>query len=234
MRRMETKYVIPLPLLPEVLKQLQPHYSVLEIDGHRMFTYRNIYFDTADLRFYQMHHSGKRPRFKVRHRRYVETDTTYLEVKVKTNQNRTFKEREETGCIQPDHMKVQHFARPYLPPTIGDLSPRLGVDFRRMTLANESSIERLTLDTHIRFQIPDSGPVLQLHPVVIAEHKTPRESRPASAFSRLMGQCSISPERFSKYCVGCSLLYPKQTKSNRFKPVFLKLQSVHKEAQASP
>ncbi len=233
MRRVDTKYVMPLRHLPEVLAQLQPHYSVLEIDGHRIFTYQSVYFDTSDLRFYRMHHSGARPRFKVRHRRYVETDTSYVEVKVKTNKNRTYKERVKTTGIHPDHREIRRYARGYLPGNIGDISPRLRVGFRRITLADEFSSERLTLDTQIRFRVPGNGQGLVLHPVVVAEHKTLREAKPGSVFSRLMRQRRILPVSFSKYCVGCSLLYPQQTKCNRFKPVFLELQRIHEEVQTS-
>ena len=56
---------------------------ILEIEGHRIFTYDNNYFDTKDLQFYFNHHNGYVHRIKVRSRKYVETNTSFFEIKRK-------------------------------------------------------------------------------------------------------------------------------------------------------
>ena len=233
MHRVDTKYIIPFSFLSEILEQLQPYYSILEIDGLRIFSYQTTYFDTGKLRFYHMHHNGQRPRFKVRHRRYVETDASYLEVKVKTNKNKTSKKRIKTSQHHPDTGEIQAFSGQHLSAGIQGISPSLRVDFNRITLVNESSAERLTLDTCVQFQLPNSKPPLRLSPVVIAELKKDRECKPGSAFASLLRRRNVRSSSFSKYCVGCSLLYKDKVKANMFKPIFMKLYKIYRKEQLS-
>lgn len=233
MHRVDTKYILPLSHLSEVLEQLQPYYSVMEIRGQRIFTYQTTYFDTSNLRFYHMHHNGARPRFKVRHRRYVETDTSFLEVKIKTNKNKTSKKRIKASQHHPDTGEIQTFSSLHLPTGIQGISPSLQVNFNRITLVNESSAERLTLDTCVQFQLPQGNSSLRLSPVVIAELKKERECKPGSPFASLLRRHKVRSSSFSKYCVGCSLLYKDKVKANIFKPIFMKLHKIYRKEQLS-
>src|SRR5690606_26924106 len=75
------KIHMPASLLPNVFEAMDDQYSVLEINGIRCFHYETTYFDTDDHRFYHMHRTGRLNRFKVRVRRYVDSDVQFLEVK---------------------------------------------------------------------------------------------------------------------------------------------------------
>ncbi|HAG38673.1 MAG TPA: VTC domain-containing protein, partial [Pseudoalteromonas sp.] len=44
----------------------------------------------------------------------------------------------------------------------------------------------------------------------------------------LMSKHHISPASFSKYCIGCALLYPERLKVNRFKPVLACLKHLNR------
>ena len=203
----------------------------MEIEGHRIFSYQTTYFDTSDLRFYHMHHNGARPRFKVRHRRYVETDTSYLEFKVKNNKNKTSKKRIKASQHHADTKEIQKFSSQHLPAAIQNISPSLQVNFNRITLVNESSAERLTLDTCVQFQLPHGNSSLRLSPVVIAELKKDRECKPGSPFASLLRRLKVQSSSFSKYCVGCGLLYQDKLKANMFKPIFMKLHKIYRKEQ---
>ena len=79
----------------DVLKStgLARQYEVLEIDNKRFFKYQNLYFDTDDFFFYHQHHNRNLSRYKVRFRRYVDTNQCYFEVKHKNNKRKTLKSR---------------------------------------------------------------------------------------------------------------------------------------------
>ena len=69
--------------LKQLLEQLSGNYYLLEIDGKRCFNYNTLYYDTPLSDMFFTHIRGKLNRFKVRKRIYMETGTTYFEVKFK-------------------------------------------------------------------------------------------------------------------------------------------------------
>jgi len=93
MDRVDSKFVVPAPLLPLLLQESQGQYSLLSIDGVERSNYLNVYFDTDGFNYYLMHHNGKLNRVKVRHRHYVDTATAFIELKFKNNKGRTLKTR---------------------------------------------------------------------------------------------------------------------------------------------
>ena len=93
LNRTDTKYFFSVRELPEVLAPMVSLYDILEIDGKRAFSYLTLYFDTPENRLYMMHHNGQANRFKVRMRKYVDSNLTFLEVKKKTQKGRTVKRR---------------------------------------------------------------------------------------------------------------------------------------------
>ena len=96
LNRTDTKYVMSVGQLHNALANLSEHYRVLEINRLRMHHYRTLYFDTQDFALYQRHHSGGRNRYKVRSREYVDSGLSFLEIKLKTNKDRTIKSRLKT------------------------------------------------------------------------------------------------------------------------------------------
>lgn len=213
--RTDTKYVMRSGQLYAALAGLNADYRVLQIDGVRLHPYRTLYFDTADFAMYMRHHDGRRLRFKVRSRQYVESRRSFLEVKVKTGRERTSKRRIETGglvtTLTPD---ASRFVAGQVDRLDGvALQPRLWNSFLRVTLVSTREPERLTLDLDLRFD--RDGQPADLPGVAIAEVKQQGVNR-GSPFVRQMRALGIASTGFSKYCIGAALLYP-ELKHNNFK-----------------
>src|SRR5664279_6433090 len=96
MNRVETKYVFSANKLPELLNHLSKGYRMLDIDLMRIFPYHTTYLDTSDFLFYTQQLRGKLNRHKVRYRCYESTGLAFLEIKKRTNKNRTIKWRIES------------------------------------------------------------------------------------------------------------------------------------------
>jgi hypothetical protein len=160
------------------------------------------------------HHAGRQRRYKVRSRQYVESQRSFLEVKIKTNKDRTVKQRVETGNLvtwwTPE---ASRFTAAALPEDAGALEPKLWNSFARITLVSKHAAERLTLDLNLRFD--DGWQGISLPGLAIAEVKQDGFNR-QSDFVRQMRAMAIHANGFSKYCVGAALLYP-QLKHNNFK-----------------
>lgn len=218
MDRVDVKFMLPMTLLPSLLKQLQTHYSALEINGNRISRYYNQYFDTQSMNFYQDHHNGKLNRFKVRQRTYLDTDTKFLEVKFKNNRKRTIKSR--VNCS--DNAKGDETCHDFIYQEMGTKFDNLMVSqqsgYQRIALANEASAERLTLDFNLWYQLTNTGPKVTPDGFFIAELKQHKRSK-LSPFFQLMSKNNIFPASFSKYCIGCALLYKNTLKTNQFKAV---------------
>lgn len=227
MSRVDSKFILPISLLPEILSQLGQHYRVLDIDGKRISTYFNQYFDTQDMRFYQDHHNGKLKRYKVRHRTYVDTDTEFLEVKCKNNQKRTIKKRIKLSANSLKNAASNAFIDEQMAEDFNQFIISQQGGYQRIALANEASAERLTLDFGLWFQTSQGYEKTTLPGFFIAELKQNKHCK-QSPFYQLMIENQISPRSFSKYCIGCALLYKQHLKTNLFKDT---LQRVNKFQQ---
>lgn len=226
MNRIDTKFIMPASLLPNVFEAMDDQYSVLEINGIRCFHYETTYFDTDDHRFYHMHRTGRLNRFKVRVRRYVDSDVQFLEVKLKNNKKRTIKER----VPLPDHnVKALSdnidFLQSVKVPAAEQLRPCLHNSYQRIALASETRGERLTFDIKLANRVADAeGEKLPLDNIVIVELKQSRldRSSPFFALARILG---IRPSTFSKYCMGMTLALcnTREWKYNRFKPILRRI-----------
>jgi hypothetical protein len=229
MDRVDTKFLISMQHLALLLSELQPYYSALEIDGTRLFTYHNTYFDTAGHSFYNSHHQGKLGRYKVRHRYYVDNQLGFLEVKFKNNKGRTIKSRIKQGTPCLDSQEVTSFLTAKLQGNFHDLQPTQLGAYQRISLADEASGERLTLDLNLNFQSVDkgveTGASVHLDKLFVAELKQSRHSMD-SPFVRLMSRWGIRPNSFSKYCIGCSMVTPG-LKANRFKPQLMAVKKIN-------
>ena len=89
MKRVDTKFIIHIEQLPQLLDIVYNDYRVLEINQNRVMTYKSNYFDTPNSNLYLLHHNGKSSRVKVRIRNYVESNLFFLEVKQKSNRGNT-------------------------------------------------------------------------------------------------------------------------------------------------
>ena len=77
----DTSFVFNAAVLPQIITDIAPFYSILEIKNKRTNSYKTLYYDTQDLRSYIKHHNGKGNRIKVRFREYIESKICFLEVK---------------------------------------------------------------------------------------------------------------------------------------------------------
>jgi len=237
MNRVDSKFVLSLSFLPDLLIQLKNCYSVLEINGNRVSSYHNQYFDTPEMALYHDHHNGKLNRYKVRRRRYVDTNTEFLEIKLKNNKKRTIKSRIKLVGEPTEYALCAQFIDEQMQINTNNLNLRnLDISqqggYKRIALANEASAERLTLDFDLWYQDRRGNNNVKLPGFFIAELKQNKKSK-RSPFYQLMSANNIFPTAFSKYCIGCALLYNSSIKSNRFKPILSHIEKLNRIDQTS-
>jgi hypothetical protein len=198
MNRVETKSLFNVRKLPGLLDRLSVMYKILEIEHIRAFPYSTTYLDTSEFLFYNQQLTGKLARHKVRYRKYESSGLSFLEVKRKTNKNRTIKWRIENSLIDdfPDE-NASSFIREYLSDKSLDLKPVLINSFSRITLAGIELKERITLDFNLKFSSPE-GNNAELPFLAIAELKK-EGYYGASPFTDVLKQNGIRPTGFSKY-----------------------------------
>ena len=231
MNRTDTKFVFHSSKIPELLAMSTDQYHVLQIDEIRTFQYNSLYFDTENLELFQSHHNGARPRFKVRFREYVETETVFLEIKKKTNKERTQKCRIEVEEIEMELSgKSIQYIEEVAPLQADILKPALWTVFRRITLVGKNSPERITIDHDLYFRHGEISKPLPF--LAICEVK--RDSFAGkSIFMKTLKELSIFPGNSSKYCLGTVLL-KDQIKYNRFKSNLLKINRLENDYKSYP
>jgi len=200
---------------------------MLDIDLMRIFPYHTTYLDTSDFLFYTQQLRGKLNRHKVRYRCYESTGLAFLEIKKRTNKNRTIKWRIESrlNTDTPDENAAAFF-KEYLPCNYRELNPVLINQFNRITLVSMNAKERVTFDYDIAFTSP-GGRIAELPFLAVAELKRNKDSG-KSSFGIVMKQYGLRPNRFSKYCIG-NALTANMTKSNSIKPNLLLINKIKNE-----
>jgi hypothetical protein len=221
--RQDTKFVFNQNILPLLLDKLNPFYQVLEINGMQTFVYDNTYFDSDDFLFYKQHHNENRKRFKVRYRKYSSNIGLYFEIKTKNNKDRTIKKRllvnERNGSLgEPERRLVSKIIG--LPPD--QLTPKLELEFSRITLTDYSFNERLTIDTNLSAK---NGTYSKIFDQLVISEVKQKKYNPRSDFIRTMRNLKIPEMRISKYCMGILHVY-KGIKYNRFKPKLLRINKI--------
>lgn len=227
MNRTDTKFSFTLDDLLHFLPELQKDYKILSVDDQLLSDYESQYFDDPLLTSYHDHHREKINRFKIRYRKYVHSDITFLEVKHKVN-GRTLKSRIQVANIREKMTEEEEAFVRGLGVKGSQFSPTLFNRFKRITLVSKSMEERLTLDVDIVFQW--EGKEQPLEQIVIAELKQNKVSM-KSPFYRLMKKHHIRPFRLSKYCLGIIKIYGKDSiKYNRFKKKLLQINKLQNAA----
>ena len=223
LNRKDTKFVFSQNKLLQLLDRLKPFYRILEIEGKRTFIYDNTYFDTDEFFFYTQHHNECRKRFKVRHRKYCETNDQYFEIKIKDNKNRTIKKRlkinDGNGHFGEEE---KHLISEIIGLPAEKLAPKLDIQFSRITLADNSFNERLTIDTNLSAKNGISSKIFDQ--LAVAEIKQ-KKYDPKSDFIQILRDLKIPEMRFSKYCMGMLHVH-KEIKYNRFKPKLLRINKI--------
>ena len=224
MNRVDTKFAFRQDDLLRFLPILASNYRALKVEGTMVPHYESLYFDDESFSFFRDHHNGKADRFKVRIRKYVESNIHFLEIKHKVK-GRTDKRRILTDNFNElQEEKERDFLRRQLNEDT-QLKPTMWNSFQRITLVSKSSKERLTLDFNIKFHM---GEVQRdFDQLVIAELKQEALDR-NSPFYQLMKKERIRPYRLSKYCIGSVEIYGEEVlKFNRFKKNLLFLDKIN-------
>ncbi len=222
MNRTDTKFMFHREDLLSFLPDLADTYRALEVEGTRESRYETLYYDTPDFWHYLQHQNGKRHRYKVRKRSYVESSIAFLEVKEKNNKGRTYKSRIKIEEILPQmDGRSQEFVERKAE-EVNVLEPKIWNSYTRTTLVDTKVGERVTLDTDLSFYFDNKR--MDLHNLVIAEVKQDGENR-HSRFVQHMKSRYLRPDGISKYCLGVALLYP-ELKSNNFKEKILRIQKI--------
>jgi hypothetical protein len=227
MKRYDTKYMFHRDRLAPVLDFLSGDYEILEIGNRRSFRYMSLYYDTDDFMFYHQHHNRSYDRYKIRYRKYIDSNLCYFEIKHKNNRKKTIKSRLPVNSDFGDNGltgEVRSFVTDNISLTCGsiidNLKPKLIVEFDRLTFANRNSGERLTIDINLTFTGKETS-TIGIHNLVVAEIK--REGRTLNQrSSQFMKAMAIYPTKFSKYCLGLAMT-EKNLKYNRFKKYLLKI-----------
>lgn len=180
--RIETKYVMHSQTLLDILTAVQPYYRVLSVAGELLARYQTLYYDTADFALYHSHHAGLSNRYKVRTREYVDSALAFLEVKLKTNKNRTVKQRLPIAQPMPNFAEADSddlaaFLHNNMPYPVQALHPVLWNRYRRITLVGKQTLERITLDVDLRFFWQDQQQ--QIPHLIIAEVKQAGRHQPS-------------------------------------------------------
>ena len=138
MNRTDTKYIVSLSALMDVLQRASNCYRVQEVQGERNIVYHTTYLDTPDYAMYLAHQNGRVIREKIRVRTYVSSGLTFLEVKNKNNKGRTDKKRirvQGVNSLRQDG--GEEFLRNYAWYELSTLKLLLENHFHRITLATE-------------------------------------------------------------------------------------------------
>ena len=224
MNRIDTKYAVPMSVLPAILEEAQTGYMAQEIDGKRIALYDTMYYDTETLDMYMRHHDRQLVRQKIRVRQYVDSDLTFLEIKRKNNKGRTKKKRiavpgfdigaETLGQSKREVWSVEDYIAAKSRYTWAELRPCLSTKFHRITLVNKEKTERLTIDMDLVWENIITGEKKTFPELVIIELK--RDGNVPSPMTNIMLHQRVKPLKISKYCIGTALTTPR-LKKNRFK-----------------
>lgn len=225
MNRVDSKFVFNIKHFEKILTELQQSYSVLEIESKRVFRYESLYFDTPTYQLYRHHHCGKPARVKVRYRKYVDSNLVFFEVKKKTKAGRTDKHR----IVQPEISRTINGAETALlhkmEVNLPDLEEKVWVYFDRITMANNETQERITIDMNLMLE--DAAHKKSYPNVIIAEVKQERYSR-LSKFVEVLRKRNIPELSISKYALSVVTM-KDDVKKNNFKAMINKLNKIHND-----
>lgn len=208
--RVDRKYAMSAPEADAALADLPERTRVLTMDRQRSFAYESFYFDTPDLLSYRMAALGRRRRFKLRTRAYVDSEDAFLELKTRGARSATVKERIEYGFEERDTLTSdgRRYATEGLQ-TLGlsdtdtlALQPTLATRYRRTTLLAPDGGGRATIDTDLSWELSD-GTVMTVPDLVIVETKSGQRT---GVIDRMLWAHGIRPTTISKYGTGLAAL----------------------------
>ncbi len=227
--RVDRKYLLDLATAARLFPSIPGPVAVLEMQGQRSFAYDSVYFDTADLLSYRQAAFGRRRRYKVRTRTYLDSAQTFLEVKTEGVRAATVKERIPYRCA--DRARLTAAGHDYLGQALGELLgqhktsdffPVLTTGYRRTTLLLEQTelnpvASRMTIDTGLywsplhRLAVGAKSPYrlessYGAQGLVVVETKS---GQSPSIADRYLWRAGIRPSKISKYATGLAALNPQ-------------------------
>lgn len=212
--RVDRKYLLTAAQARPVLEAaagLEP--LVLEIEGLREFSYESVYFDTPELLSYRLAAHGRRRRFKLRTRCYLDTGGAYLELKTRGARSATVKDR--VPVADEDRARLTGEGAASVAEALDDLGlgavtvarlrPTLTTRYRRTTLLLPASSARATVDTDLSWADAD-GRRRHRPDLVVIETKAAGGPGP---LDRLLWRSGHRPDRVSKFATGLAMLRPE-------------------------
>jgi len=232
LKRVDNKYLVNTGQFDFLFSKVKNSYRLLTIDNVSNFGYRSRYFDDSYTSYLE-HHQGKRQRFKVRIREYLDSGEIFFELKLKGKRGQTEKFR--VPCSTFDLQQLDdsspfyriacvwftHNYRRSFPPT---LRSNLDIYYSRFTLVSTGTQERVTVDSNIVFRDAATGNSLELSAdVAIIETKSEKGTGQMDRVLKNSGYRKVS--KCSKYCLGLALSSP-DLKANRFYEVMRRIRKV--------
>lgn len=210
-QRVDRKYLVGLETLSQLCHQLTGSHRVLEINDRRTTTYKTTYFDTPDLRSCRAHVQGRRRRWKVRSRLYVEDQLCRVEVKTKSGRGLTDKvvnpsQADRYGTLTgPDLTFVAAtLSAPHPDVEVATLSPHAEITYTRACLVDLNGGTRITVDGNLTSVLAKGTVWIDADYVIV---ETKGGTMPAAA-DRILTHLGARPRSFSKYVATTSLLHP--------------------------
>jgi hypothetical protein len=207
LQRHDCKFILSeTELWTQIVPQISNTYFVV-VDNHIFSqSYESLYFDTVDFQCAQDHHRGRRPRYKIRFRHYLDRKCSFLEIKCKSNSNITQKHRTEVPfhCNQLTPDIVSHI-EDTTPFEVSNLLPSLQSSYRRLTLVGTQSNERVTIDFQLNLSYKDN--LQHFSPCTFVEVKQEKFD-PKTPLMRLLLRSKATKLSISKYCTGIALFVP--------------------------
>jgi hypothetical protein len=215
LKRTDSKFVFPARELEAILPRLADAYRILPVGDDDVARYQTLYFDTPELRCFHDHRRGRRPRHKIRIRRYPDRSLSFLEVKTRRSELLSVKQRLELP-YETERLGAEEraFVAAHCGLPVDGLAPEVWVDFCRVTLLGERTEERLTLD--VELGVRRDGAAERLGGIAILEVKQASLSRGTAVMQALRAR-RLRAGSLSKYCTAVALTRDG-VRRNRFLP----------------
>jgi hypothetical protein len=179
---------------------------VLEIEGRTALRYEAVYFDTDDLACFRAAAHRRRLRYKVRTRAYLDTQVCLVEAKTVGGRGQTVKLRAAHPFADRRHLspEARLVLEEWLGPDLPDLAATLVTTYRRTTLVDPATGQRVTIDSDVRATTADGRDVSVCRGLIV-ETKALGAATPTD---RWLWAHGVRPARISKYAVGLAALTP--------------------------
>ncbi len=205
LKRVDRKFVTSVEKVTRFLRGLRDDYHILVAGEAGWARYETLYFDTPELDAFHEHVRGRRPRYKVRIRHHVDRERSFLEIKCKTNAEKTEKARRDRpfrDVILTDDDRA--FIRRHSGLPADTLTAAVWTNFRRATFVGVHTNERITVDVALSFM--KDGCQEEGVTFGIIELKQPRimHNTPAARLIRSLG---VREQSVSKYCAGVARVH---------------------------